>query len=318
MKNIVTIAVVDFRPAWGEKEKNLERIAGYVEAAGKRGADIVVLPEIALHGGVDELTQPILEEKMHRKQAETIPGPASEMIAEITKKYGMYAFFGMAERDAMNSSKVYNSVAICGPEGVIGANRKLHLPCDDANWSIPTDEIAGGNTMLIDTKWGPIGIGICYDVYEFPEISRYFRAKGARLLVHCTAVSEAVGINKSNIALQYHSSTASMYIATSNIFGMQPGLDFEFMGGSSIIGPSSIGTEIEYYAGHPFGEKGAVRGNMHIATVDLSYVENNHLAQLWTYNERVGKPDWRPDVYKAMLQDVIDDPKWQAQNKKDK
>ncbi len=42
MKNVMNLAVVNFTCDWGDKEKNLERILGYCEEAGKRGMDLVV------------------------------------------------------------------------------------------------------------------------------------------------------------------------------------------------------------------------------------------------------------------------------------
>ena len=47
-KDIMTIGVVTFNAFWGEKEKNLNRIKGYIEAGAKRGCDLMVFPEMAL------------------------------------------------------------------------------------------------------------------------------------------------------------------------------------------------------------------------------------------------------------------------------
>ena len=53
-KDIMTIGVVTFNAFWGEKEKNLNRIKGYIEAGAKRGCDLMVFPEMALTSYDDE------------------------------------------------------------------------------------------------------------------------------------------------------------------------------------------------------------------------------------------------------------------------
>ena len=50
MKDIMNVAVVTYEPRWGDKERNLNRIIGYLECAAARGANLVVLPEAALTG----------------------------------------------------------------------------------------------------------------------------------------------------------------------------------------------------------------------------------------------------------------------------
>lgn len=82
--------------------------------------------ELALTGYDDDEGKP-LEEKMHRRLTETVPGPATDAVVELTKNYGIYVVFGLAERDKEDMNKVYNSAVIYGLEGIIGCNRKIHL-----------------------------------------------------------------------------------------------------------------------------------------------------------------------------------------------
>ena len=88
MKDLMNIAVINFVTLWGDKEQNLSRITGYCEAAGKRGADFIVFPETALSGYDTDHDHPRAE-MMHTRLAETIPGPSTEAVAEIAKKYGI-------------------------------------------------------------------------------------------------------------------------------------------------------------------------------------------------------------------------------------
>lgn len=126
VKDIITVAVVNFKVNAADKESNLSRMCGFTEAAAKRGADLVLFPELCLYGYdyyVDEgISQ---EEKI--ATAETISGPSCSAIAEITKKYGIYAVFGMAEKkEDTKDAVLYNSAVAIGPDGVIGAYQKIH------------------------------------------------------------------------------------------------------------------------------------------------------------------------------------------------
>ena len=135
MKDLMNIAVINFVTLWGDKEQNLSRITGYCEAAGKRGADFIVFPETALSGYDTDHDHPRAE-MMHTRLAETIPGPSTEAVAEIAKKYGLYVVFGMPERA---NGTVYNSAAIIEPNGKTYAYRKIHLPFDESSWAEPGD-----------------------------------------------------------------------------------------------------------------------------------------------------------------------------------
>jgi len=306
MEHVLTVAVVNFHPVWGDKALNLNRICGYVKAAAKRGADMIVLPETALSGYSND-PNPTREEKMHCRIAEQIPGPATEAVCALTKEFGVYAVFGMPEKEGSN---VYNSAAVCLPDGTAKSYRKIHLPGDEIAWAQ-----RGENPLLLDTAWGPVGVGICYDVFEYPELARYYRAKGARLLLNPAAVATLVGTMHQNNSLRTTAIASQLYIATANIFG--PDANMQFQGGASIVGPGDLRSVYALYAGTSFGGEGANQGEMHLATIDLSYVSQNPLSDMFEGGPRTGEPDWRPDLYMRWLEDVVSDPTWQEkfQNK---
>jgi predicted amidohydrolase len=306
MKDIITISTVNFHARWGDSADNIKRMLEYVEDAGKNRVDLIVFPETALTG-YDDDTEHQGEEKMHRRLAETVPGSSTNAMGELTKKYGIYAVFGMAERDSQDPAKVYNAVAICGPQGVIGTYRKIHLPFSEMNWAE-----RGEDPFLFDTPWGPVGVGICYDVYAFPELTRYCRAMGARMMINCTAIGTAetkgAGGYTGNLSLEYHAHNNSMYIVSSNLFGLDRSTFF--MGGASIIGPASIPPHVHYYAGKRYLEPGAAEGTLETATVDLSLVGISFLSSVFNYNPRIKDCDWRPGRYMKWYQDVLQNPSW--------
>jgi predicted amidohydrolase len=212
---------------------------------------------------------------MQRRLAETIPGPSSEALSAVAKKYGVYIIFGLAERDAADKSKVYNAAAVCRPDGRVPMARKIHLPFSEQKWAD-----RGTEPMIFDSPWGPVGLAIC------------------------TLESGGAGGYTGNISLEYLVQANSVYVVTANLFGLDR--SSFFMGGSSLIGPSSRPPEAFRYAGQKFLEPGAAQGTVATATVDLSLTNNSFLAKIWDRQE----PDWRPDLYTQWVEKLKKNPPW--------
>lgn len=299
MKDVLNMAVVNFKATAGDKDKNLSRICEFAEAAAKRGADLVLFPEMCLMGYdyyVDE-NRP-QQEKI--QMTETIAGPACQAIAEVTKKYGIYVVFGMAEKDEKDQSEMpllYNSAVAVGPEGVIGAYRKMHPFETESIWCVK-----GEDPFMFDTPWGPISVGICFDTYQFPELMRHYVGKGSRLYLNPTAVVEEIPkegsrqafINYYAPTLEYGVLCNTIFVASANLTGFDE-VNY-FGGGSCVIGPKInpfFETDMTYYA----GDKDNVQEGVYIATIDLSLATR----PLFVKSKYTGTPDYRPELYKKFL-----------------
>lgn len=295
-KDVLTVSVVTFNAVWGNKEKNLNRIKGYIECAAKKGSNFIVFPEMSLTGYDDEAGKPKAE-KMQSLLAETIPGPATDEVAELTKKLGVYVVFGMPEKDAQKPDTIYNALAIFSPEGLVGSYRKMHLPAPEPNWAT-----RGEKPFILETPWGPVGCNICYDSYCFPEMIRYYAAMGCRLYINSTALAKCHGRGLGTTTLEASVIREGVYIASANLGGLD--VDNYFWGGSSIIGPSRKTWEPYYYAGHKFTDEVADESEMFTATIDLSLAERG----LYKHNPSVDGTDFRPDKYIEMYQEVLKNP----------
>jgi predicted amidohydrolase len=128
-ENKVTLACVNFSGEWGNKAARLEKMKTQVKLAARQEVDMIVFPELALSGYQcdEEGTRLMKPCAMHGDTAETIPGPATEEMAELAKEHDIYIIFGMPERDKISPKIHYNSAAIVAPEGILGAYRKIHL-----------------------------------------------------------------------------------------------------------------------------------------------------------------------------------------------
>jgi len=140
-------------------------------------------------------------------------------------------------------------------------------------------------------------------------LTRNARAKGARLFLNPTVICRGdVPGDVAKLALESQAGINSMFIASANIVGKGP-RDFA-VGGSSIIGPATRVSDITYYAGHPFHTPGSGEACTYTATVDLAIADVVSDWNLFYYNENVGSPDYRPELYIDLNKKLIEDQEW--------
>ena len=291
MKSILNLAVVNFRAEWGDKLQNLERIKGYIECAYKRGVEFIIFPEMSLTGyddDNDETTTKI--QKMQVINAETQKGYVAEELMGLARLYQMFIVVGLPEQEEEN---IYNAAFIARPDGKIESYRKIHLALNEPNWATPGDE-----PCLLDTPWGKIGVCICYDIYSFPELARYYAAKGARLVINPTAYAKSRGFKKGKTTIESTVLMNGIYVATANLCGKD--LMNDFWGGSNIIGPSQKMQDIHYYAGYSFGDEKGQEQEMYMATIDLTLAHRGVFEQ----NPLLGRADFRPEIYAKLYKEL--------------
>ena len=168
------VAVVQFAPASGDTDGNLERIAR--EVSDLSGIDFVVFPELAVTGLVTD------RERAERL-AQPIPGSSTERLHEIAGSAEIYLVAGLIERNT-ESGRLYNSAVLIGSEGVVGIYRKLHLTQEDRSWATPGDL----GLPTFDIPVGRIGMLIGYDAL-FPEAARSLALDAADIIACPSLVS---------------------------------------------------------------------------------------------------------------------------------
>lgn len=233
----VSIACINFCTKWGDKAANLSKMKVLTIEAARQGNNMIVFPELALSGY--ECSEDVGGEmkscRMHRELAEVIPGPSTDAMRALAKKLDVYVIFGMPEQDESNSEVRYISSVIIGPEGILGSYRKIHLaPLPRFNESICFSP--GNNVPVWQTRYGIIGVLICYDFYFFPELARIMALKGATLLINTSA--SAAGPGKPYFIVQQTGSRATenlVYAASANLVGKER--TKSFYGHSVIAGP---------------------------------------------------------------------------------
>jgi predicted amidohydrolase len=271
----VSLACINFHPEWGDKAANLAKMKIFVKDAAEQGNNIIVFPELALSGY--ECSEDMGDQKkscrMHGELAETIPGPATEEMRGLAKELDVYIIFGMPEQDKTHLPRHYISSVVIAPEGILGAYRKLHL----APWPRFTESLCfspGDEIPVWKTRYGNIGVLICYDFYFFPELARIMALKEATLLVNTTA--SAAGPGKPYYIVQQTGCRATenlVYSASANLVGKER--TKTYYGHSVIAGPNDPKPAFVFAEGGETEE---------IVSATLSF------AKLKTYTDKL---DWK-------------------------
>ena len=181
----ITIGCANFSSVPRDKAATLDKIDRVVADAAARGCDLVIFPELALNswGSCADCAAQGRPCAWHQGQAEAADGPACRSVVEMAAASGVHVIYGFEERG--DRGAIHNSANVVAPGGLVGTYRKLHLGIP-----LETDRFTPGDALpVFDTELGPIGISICYDFYQGPELSRILALKGARLLVNPTGRS---------------------------------------------------------------------------------------------------------------------------------
>lgn len=159
-------ACVSMNGYLGDPQRSLEGIAGWCRRAQAEKADLVLFPELVVHGHCSPNTWEV---------AEIVPdGPSVRRLSALAREHRLVLAVGMSEKER---DIVYNTHVLVGPDGYIGKQRKLHLSRDEVNY------YKGGREILVfDTGHCKLGMVICYD-NQFPEVSRVLALRGAEVLL---------------------------------------------------------------------------------------------------------------------------------------
>ncbi|BAN49629.1 nitrilase family protein [Metapseudomonas resinovorans] len=165
----VTVACCQLAPSVGDPAHNRRVSERAIRSAALRGAQVVVLPELAQSGYVFHDRAEALA------LAETQDGPTLQLWQGLARELGIVIVGGFCER--LEGERVANSAALIDASGVRAVYRKAHL-WDGENLIFTAGDEA---PPVVETAFGRIAVMICYDL-EFPEWVRLPALAGAELL----------------------------------------------------------------------------------------------------------------------------------------
>ncbi|MBN1797463.1 MAG: carbon-nitrogen hydrolase family protein [Spirochaetales bacterium] len=182
MKSFI-LALCQNRPSY-DIQQNLKRVFEMLNKAARKGAELIVLPEIFYY--------PYEIEKL-RDQTDK-DNQILNLLCEwagTNKKYLCTGSFVEKRSDAL-----YNTAYLIDPEGtIILKYSKSHLfDVELPNLKVQESAVfTKGDTIdVADCELGKIGILICYDI-RFPEMARLLGRRGAEIILVPAAFNTVTG-----------------------------------------------------------------------------------------------------------------------------
>jgi N-carbamoylputrescine amidase len=235
-KNLIKIGLIQAK-AGENVEENLERTAGFVKQAARKGAEIVCLQELFAYRYFAQ----IKDDKFF-ELAESVPGRLSRFLSECAAANRVVLIGGsIYERGA--GRKFYNTSLIYDSSGALaGTYRKMHIPHDPNYYE--QYYFSPGDLGYVQVKTGKTIVAplICYDQW-YPEAARVNAIQGAQVIFYPTAIGwfkelrrdEPFSAKRWENAMRAHASLNGIFVAAVNRVGREGGL--RFWGGSFIADP---------------------------------------------------------------------------------
>src|SRR5579864_1807117 len=232
------VAAIQYEPILGEKEKNVTDLLRLVEEAAQHEARLIVLPEMATTGYCWQSRAEIAP------HVEPIPGPTTERFQQLATRYGCYIAVSLAEVD-LTTDVYYNSMALLGPEGLVGNYRKIHSYISEPRWARDGDL----GMPVWDTPLGRLAPMICMDAMYF-EAARIPALHDADVLLFPTNWNDEKCPSSWWMARAFEN---GVYFIAANRYGSERGV--QFSGGSCILNPDgSIQAYLDNGEGIVYGE----------------------------------------------------------------
>jgi predicted amidohydrolase len=220
----VTVAAVQTDPRLGDVAGNLDRIASWIRRAANEGAELVVFPECAVNGYRYDSREEAL------RDAQTVPGPATDVLEGVAAETGVHIAVGIVERDG---DRLYNCAALIGPDGFVTKYRKTHIPFQAVDRFVTPGDIP---LHVVETPIGRVGMLICYDL-RFPEPARVLALSGVQIIANLTNLPPP-GWVQPEFIFRARAAENRVWLVCADRVGTERGV--EFIGRSAIVGPSGV------------------------------------------------------------------------------
>ncbi|HXL01480.1 MAG TPA: carbon-nitrogen hydrolase [Dysgonamonadaceae bacterium] len=162
-------------------QENVSRLQTAIRALARQGAELIVMQE--LHNGLYFCQT---EDPDVFEQAETIPGPSTDLFGTLANELGVVIVLSLFEKRA--AGLYHNTAVVIEKDGTIaGKYRKMHIPDDPGYYEKFYFSPGDLGFTPIPTSVGKLGVLVCWDQW-FPEAARLMALAGADLLIYPTAI----------------------------------------------------------------------------------------------------------------------------------
>jgi len=213
----LNVAVVQMN-SQDDKRANIAAALDLIDRAAATGARLVALPEVWPYLGPDD---------MSRDQAETIPGPITELLAQRARQHGIYVHGGSIYEMRPGDPGMYNTAVVIDPTGdIIARYSKIHMydvvldgvaKFQESATVTPGAEIAA----VTEIDGIQVGLTICYDL-RFPELFRILALKGAQAILLPAAFTLMTGKDHWETLIRARAIENQLYMIAPAQWGTHP------------------------------------------------------------------------------------------------
>lgn len=226
------------------RAENISKLEHNIRSCASKGAQLIVLQE--LHNGLYFCQT---EDPAIFDQAETIPGPSTDLFGNLAKELSVVIVLSLFEKRA--AGLYHNTAVVIEKDGSIaGKYRKMHIPDDPAYYEKFYFTPGDLGFEPIQTSVGKLGVLVCWDQW-YPEAARLMAMAGADLLIYPTAIgwestdaeNEKQRQTNAWITVQRgHAVANGLHVISCNRTGYEPDPSgvtngIQFWGNSFIAGP---------------------------------------------------------------------------------
>lgn len=272
------VAVAQVPSVLGALDANIESTARWIRSAAARGAQLTVFPECALSGYMMDSRSQVEDAAIEVTDDRLAP------LIESASATGTFAVVGLLERAR---DKVYNGAVLIGPDGIVGAYRKQHLPRLGADVFVDAGD--GLAPRVFDAGALRVGMMICFDL-RFPESARELALDDADVIAMPTNWPTTAGFLADHMT-RVRALENLVYVAVADRCDSESGT--EFLGRSQVVSPS----------GEVLVDAGTAEG-IAVATLDLTESRTKTLVfedppySLPVFEGR------RPELYSALTRPI--------------
>lgn len=213
-----------------------DQVDGLVSTAADYKCQLVAFPE---YFTTQLLTLGDIHRPIH-EQVRDLPAFVPryvELMSKLAKKHDIYIVGGTILASGSNGA-IHNECFVFGPNGEHAVQGKLHMTRFEAEeWKVnPSAEL-----RAIETRFGRIGVAICYDV-EFPEVARAFARVGVHTLFVPSCTDDRQGFLRVRYCAHARAIENQIYVVQSSTVGslpMVPAVSLNY-GQASLLTPSDF------------------------------------------------------------------------------
>jgi predicted amidohydrolase len=199
------------------------RLGQRLDQCVQRGADLAVLPELALNPWRPATKNAVDDD------AEPMDGPRATALATAARDAGIGLVGGIIHRDAATGRRT-SRVLVFDRSGELTATyEKLHLPEEPGFWETSHYEPGTAAPARIDAFGLPVGVQVCSDTNR-PEGSHLLGAQGAEAILIPRATEERT-YQRWKIVFRANALTSCSYVLSVNRPDPEEGV---LIGGPSI------------------------------------------------------------------------------------